>query len=285
MPSITTHVAGPISVHTYRCSAEPGQPAYAEQHLAWSASYVMRGSFGCDCRGRHAELVPGAVLLGRPGDEFTCTHDHHAGGDECLAFFVEPALADELGLTHRHWVSGAVAPLAELMTLGELARHAAEPGPLAVDGAGADELGLQFVARTARLLAGRRPSPMRPSPADRRRAVESAIWIDAHCQSDIDLQGLAANAGLSMFHYLRVFASVLGVTPHQYRLRCRLRLAARLLQDPGRSVTDVALQAGFDDLSNFVRSFGRAAGVSPGRYRLATRRDRNFLQERLARRT
>ena len=56
---------------------------------------------------------------------------------------------------------------------------------------------------------------------------------------------------------------MLGVTPHQYLVRSRLRHAARLLADDGISVTDVAYDVGFGDLSNFVRTFHRAAGVSP----------------------
>ena len=56
---------------------------------------------------------------------------------------------------------------------------------------------------------------------------------------------------------------MLGVTPHQYLVRSRLRHAARLLADDERPITDVAFDVGFGDLSNFVRTFHRAAGVSP----------------------
>jgi AraC-like DNA-binding protein len=80
---------------------------------------------------------------------------------------------------------------------------------------------------------------------------------------------------------LRVFASVLGLTPHQYLVRSRLRHAARLLADEARSITDVALDVGFGDLSNFVRTFHRAAGVSPGTFRRAARGDRKIFQDRL----
>jgi AraC-like DNA-binding protein len=80
---------------------------------------------------------------------------------------------------------------------------------------------------------------------------------------------------------LRVFASVLGVTPHQYLVRSRLRHAAGLLADEGRSITDVALDVGFADLSNFVRTFHRAAGVSPRAFRRAARGDREVLRDRM----
>ena len=92
----------------------------------------------------------------------------------------------------------------------------------------------------------------------------------------------AAQAGISPFHFLRLFSGVLGVTPHQYLVRSRLRHAARLLADDGPSVTDVAYDVGFGDLSNFVRTFHRAAGVSPRRFREASRGMRKIVQERLA---
>jgi AraC-like DNA-binding protein len=74
---------------------------------------------------------------------------------------------------------------------------------------------------------------------------------------------------------------VLGVTPHQYLLRSRLRHAARLLADDARSVTDIAYDVGFADLSNFVRTFHRAAGISPLKFRQASRGLRKIFQERL----
>ena len=75
---------------------------------------------------------------------------------------------------------------------------------------------------------------------------------------------------------------MLGVTPHQYLLRVRLRHAARLLAEETRPVTEVALDVGFADLSNFVRSFRRAAGVSPSRFRAAARGERTPFAERIA---
>jgi AraC-like DNA-binding protein len=75
---------------------------------------------------------------------------------------------------------------------------------------------------------------------------------------------------------------VIGVTPHQYLVRSRLRHAARRLADEESSITDIAFDVGFGDLSNFVRTFHRAAGVSPRGFRQASRGDRKILQERLA---
>lgn len=74
---------------------------------------------------------------------------------------------------------------------------------------------------------------------------------------------------------------MLGVTPHQYLLRSRLRRAARHLAHDDKPVTEVAYDVGFNDLSNFVRTFHRAAGVSPLKFRQASRGMRKIFQERL----
>ncbi len=108
------------------------------------------------------------------------------------------------------------------------------------------------------------------------------MWLDEHAQEAVDLEMVSRQAGLSPFHFLRLFARVLGVTPHQYLVRCRLRHAARLLADPARSITDIAFDVGFADLSNFVRTFRRAAGVSPRAFRKCAKGERKILQERIA---
>lgn len=112
--------------------------------------------------------------------------------------------------------------------------------------------------------------------------MEAALWIDAHSHRAIDLDDAAKQAGLSTFHFLRLFSAVLGVTPHQYLVRSRLRHAARRLADDDSPITDIAYDVGFGDLSNFVRSFHRAAGASPLKFRQASRGDRKIFQERLA---
>jgi AraC-like DNA-binding protein len=278
MATVTLLRSGSLLVDDYRCSAGPGDAPFAEEHRDFSISYVRRGSFGLRTRGRRFELVAGSVLVGHPGDEYTCTHEHHGGGDECLAFHLAPEMLDAIGAPREAFRVGSLPPLPELMVLGELAQAAAEGR----SDAGLDELGLCLAARCAGLVSGRGREPQAAPARDRRRAVEAALWIDAHAHEAVDLERAARAAGLSPFHFLRVFAGALGVTPHQYLVRSRLRHAARLLADQERSITDVALEVGFGDLSNFVRSFRRAAGVSPRTFRRAARGDRAILRDRLA---
>ncbi|MEG3790924.1 AraC family transcriptional regulator [Lysobacter sp. CCNWLW3] len=278
---VTTLLQGPLTVVDYRCQSGPEDAPFLEVHGRHSLAYVRRGSFGYQARGRSYELVAGSVLVGRPGDEYRCSHDHHLCGDECLSFHFAEELVEELagagrGMA-RHWAAAGLPPLPQLMVLGELAQAAADGR----SDLGVDELGLLFAQRYLGLVGAREAGAMRPPARDRRRAIEAALWLDAHAHEAVDLQRTAAGAGLSAFHFLRLFSAVLGVTPHQYLLRARLRRAVPLLADERRPITEVAYDSGFADLSNFVRTFRRAAGVSPRGFRRAARGDRKILQERI----
>ncbi|ALN65876.1 bacterial regulatory helix-turn-helix s, AraC family protein [Lysobacter antibioticus] len=261
----------------YRCGAGPQDAPFVERHRSHCISYVRRGSFGYRVRGEAYELVAGSVLIGHAGDEFLCTHEHHGCGDECLSFHLSPELVDELGAHSALWRAGGVPPLPELMVWGELAQAAAEGR----SDLGVDEVGLLLARRCVDTVDGSTRKRLRPRAADRRRAVEAAMWLDTNAHRAVGLDDGARIAGLSAFHFLRLFADALGVTPHQYLLRARLRRAASMLADPQRAITEVAYDSGFADLSNFSRSFHRAAGVSPRRFRQAARGDRKIFQERI----
>jgi AraC-like DNA-binding protein len=274
--SSTTLLQRPrLTVSDFRCTAVPGEKPFAELHRCHSISFVRKGSFGYHCRGRSYDLVAGSFLIGSPGTEFVCTHDHVCG-DECLSFFFEPELVETIGDRAEAWLVGAAPPLAELMVLGELAQAAAD----GESDIGLDEVGHLLAHRFVEVVAGDKKKPAKVTARDRRRAVEAALWIEAHSHREIELEDIARQAGVSPFHFLRSFSSVLGVTPHQYLVRSRLRRAARHLTEDDKPVTDVAYDVGFNDLSNFVRTFHRAAGVSPLKFRQASRGMRKIFQER-----
>ncbi|HWI38415.1 MAG TPA: AraC family transcriptional regulator [Burkholderiales bacterium] len=258
MQATTLFEGESLSVYRFVCEAGPADRPFTEMHRRHSLSFVRRGSFGCRTLGRTHELVAGAVMVGTPGREYMATHEHHGCGDECLSVKFSPALAESLG--DAVWRLACIPPLPDLMVLGSRI----------------DEAALAFAAKCAAAAADERA--VRPiSAKDRRRAVEAALWLEAHAADDVSLEDAARAAGLSPFHFLRVFSAVVGATPHQYLVRLRLARAARLLAEEERPVTDVALDCGFADLSNFVRTFRRAAGVSPREFR-----KRKIFQDRAA---
>jgi AraC family transcriptional regulator len=77
---------------------------------------------------------------------------------------------------------------------------------------------------------------------------------------------------MSRYHFLRTFRRLVGMTPHQYVLSLRMRKAAVLLRTTDVSITAIALEAGFNDLSTFIRRFRKTMDASPGEYRADARR-------------
>src|ERR1700759_1074785 len=154
MASTTLLQRPTISVSDFRCDAVPGDAPFAECHRTHSISYVRKGSFGYQTRGRFHELVAGSVLIGHTGSEFVCSHDHVCG-DECLSFFLAPELVDAIGGRSEAWDVGATPPLAELMVLGELAQAAADGR----SDIGLDEVGHLLAQRLVEVVSGKGRTP------------------------------------------------------------------------------------------------------------------------------
>src|ERR1044071_6555650 len=119
MAVTTVHQQASLSVIDYHCTAAPGEPPFTEVHGAFSLAYARSGSFGYRTRGRSYELVAGSLLIGRPGDEYECTHDH-AHGDRCLSFQLDVALVDAIAGGAQLRQVSCLPPLPELMVVAEL---------------------------------------------------------------------------------------------------------------------------------------------------------------------
>jgi AraC-like DNA-binding protein len=83
---------------------------------------------------------------------------------------------------------------------------------------------------------------------------------------------IAREAGISTFHFIRMFKACFGKTPHQVRLEAQLEHAKRLLFDTNRSVTDICMEVGFSSLGSFSYTFSRRVGLSPTGYKEKVRR-------------
>ncbi len=257
-----------LSVLAFECHTSIGRV-----HTQPSIAYVRRGSMTYRPWGQGLDLVPGSVLVGRPGIEYVCAHEAGVSGIG-LSFRFAPELVDATGHARIPAHIDCLPPVAELAVLGELA-HSVIEGKADV---GLDEIGVLFAHRLAAVTRNWSEPRREPSLRHRRRVVELALWIDAHSADPIDLHAAAGLADMSLFHFLRVFTGVIGITPHQYLIQCRLRRAASLLADSVQPITDIALDVGFNDLSNFVKSFHRAAGASPRHFRESARRKRSLTR-------
>jgi AraC family transcriptional regulator len=100
-------------------------------------------------------------------------------------------------------------------------------------------------------------------PAALRRALD---YIEDQPDERISLDDLAAAAGLSRFHFSRVFRQHIGMTPAAYVERTRLERAKEMMRHGQLSLMDVAYAAGFSDQSHFTRRFRAYEGCTPSEY-------------------
>lgn len=112
-------------------------------------------------------------------------------------------------------------------------------------------------------------SPSGRDHGDQRRAMRRAKeFLSADLDGRVTLDQAARAAGLSRWHFLRVFKRATGVPPHVFRTQRRVSLARRLLR-AGMPPAHVALETGFTDQSHFTRTFRRYTGATPGQYQAA----------------
>lgn len=101
------------------------------------------------------------------------------------------------------------------------------------------------------------------------RIVRTLVYIQRHLDDELELDDLASIAAFSRFHFHRVFRGLVGESLKEYIRRLRLERAAVALKQQDRSVTEIALEAGFETHESFTRGFGAMFGISPSAYRLA----------------
>lgn len=98
-----------------------------------------------------------------------------------------------------------------------------------------------------------------------RRIVQAKLFIDNNYAEKIDLNSISDEAYFSKFHFIRLFKSAYGKTPHQYLIYVRIEKAKELLKTEA-PVSAVCFLVGFDSLSSFSGLFSKLVGKSPSDY-------------------
>jgi len=250
------------------CTLGPRDRPFEEKHSNVSIAIVAAGTFQYRSAAGRELMTPGSLLLGNAGQTFECGHEHGIG-DRCIAFSYAPDFFDSLVADAGGRGSNPdfkVLRLPPLRTLSPIIARAYSG--LAGDGNVLwEELGIELAVRAVRVASGLSPVTDAPQPAAVARVTRILRIMEQDPESPRTIRELARGAGLSAYHFLRTFRSVTGVTPHQYFRRVRLRQAATRLRIERIKILDLALDCGFDDISNFNRAFRAEFGVSPRAYR------------------
>ena len=119
--------------------------------------------------------------------------------------------------------------------------------------------------------AGLRPClrcrPLLTQDPDMARIQKICEYVRAHLDVELPLALLAAQAGLSAFHFQRCFKAVMGVTPRQYVEACRLESLKGNLRMKRHTVTDAIYEAGFGSGSRVYERVDTRLGMTPATYR------------------
>jgi len=246
------------------CTSGPQDRPFEERQLSAAISLVLSGTFVYRGDRGSSLMSSGALVLGNAGHTFECSHPHREG-DRCLSFQFDAELFEHLA--HDAGVARVAFDRDRLPPLRALASLTARAGMAMGRQDSLEEIALELAGAVIRLAGDARREAPAAATRDLARIVPVLRQLESRSAEPHTLTELARIAGLSRYHFLRTFKCLTGITPHQWLLRARLRDAAQRLRTGRDPVTEIALDVGFEDLSNFIRSFRAEFGVSPGRYR------------------
>lgn len=252
--TISGHAAGP--------HADPPE----EQWAGHCAVFTEAGNWRYrDSSGRF-EIGPKMVVLGSPRRDYSCRHDSEFPTDRCLDVWFHESLLRDIPSSKEAggFPFSVVRATPRLFMLKARLGHAIQEE----DGLAAEESGQALLEELQGVFSQERVLARPPLKRRQRDSAEAAReYMARHFARPLRLQDLAASVGLSPFHFSRIFRGCTGRSPYAHLRELRLRQASRLLRRTRRSVTDVALDVGFNSLSLFINSFRGRFGASPSAFR------------------
>ena len=103
--------------------------------------------------------------------------------------------------------------------------------------------------------------------------IQQAVrYINDNYRTDIRLDAVAKEAGMSPSHFSRIFRKVMSLSYQEYLNGCRIAKAKNLLRSSPRSITEIAISLGFADSTGFGRIFKKLTGQTPSAYRSTARK-------------
>ena len=102
-------------------------------------------------------------------------------------------------------------------------------------------------------------------------AEQMRAFLDMHILEDVKLSQIAAHFSFTKEHFIRVFRKTYGITPHQYILQSRIRLAMIMLISTGEPISQISEKLHFSDPHHFSDAFQKHVGFRPSQYRKKSR--------------
>jgi AraC-like DNA-binding protein len=231
----------------------------------YSINWLERGSFSVVYRAQMSRVGSTELFVTVPGQVHRYIHDHDetTPTDSCIAVSFRDGAHDDVAAqfaaVHRRSAVTQITNRHVYLQTRVLDHLAHAPDPIALDLLAAELLDSVLNVERRRLY---RPAQL----SWYARRIEAARrLLDEDFAAAHTLTGLARNAGMSPFHFARVFRELVGVPPHRYLVRRRLAAAEAMLRG-GASVTETCFAVGFQSLSHFVHAFRRTFGSPPSTF-------------------
>lgn len=115
-----------------------------------------------------------------------------------------------------------------------------------------------------KLIASRDSAP----PSAQEAAVSRALsYMQRNLSQPFSMDALSGEINLSKYYLIKLFSRHMGMTPYHYLIQCRINESKKLLRATDHKLSDIAEAVGFQDTSNFSRTFAKIVGTTPAQYR------------------
>ncbi len=220
-------------------------------------------------------LDPGKIMTFNAMEEHVEECSKNGASHHSRAVIIDYAFVDqltrELGIQAKELVftNTISTPTAEIRALlGELVALQDTPGSsyVAFDCV-ATELVLELLSQVGNTMSGRiraaAATGYYPRSFDRAKKIMHELLSD----ENVSLERVASLAGLSKFHFARLFKRCTGLPPMRYYNQLKIDFVKDQLRHTAAPITDIVYKMGYSDISTFEKSFKKLCGLSPSQYR------------------
>ncbi len=244
-------------------------------HDGYAVGIIEQGALEFYYRGETVVAPHGMINLTIPGE----VHDGHAYADKGWTYRMFYLDSDTMQRTTAQLIgkrvrqpffrSGVIKDDVLARTIYQVHRLMEDPAVPLLE----KETGLMCML-TQWILRHAEPAMRQHAIGDEQKPVMRARdYIEMNYGQQVSIKTLASIAGLSPYHFIRVFKKHMGLTPHAYLKQVRIKRAKQMLAT-NMPITQTAADSGFADQSHLSRQFKRTYGITPGQYR-------NFVQDAL----
>lgn len=235
------------------------QPVWHKQYDRAAIGFVLSGWFDYYAQSGRAMAVPGTMLFGNSGEQFSVRHLDSLGNRRLVVCYDQTFLediAEACDVDQPRFPAVALPPGKKATALfAQLQTHR-------------DNEDAACALAAFALAPKEEPDcPQMISPKDRRRILSVVGYLEDAFSLPCTVADLAGISGLGRYRFMRLFKAVTGQSVNQYVIAARLRTAVARITQTKAPISEIALDVGFNDLSHFNCCFRSTFNSTPRQMR------------------